>query len=172
MSFFPSRLFEIFAESFLPTPPPTPHTQRMFWNHAPQTHFVKRTSWKLEVGPEGDGGGDVVIDDSCDWGCAGKTTGPKVTAALNLHRRASRYPLLLAAFTTSLVAENLRSEKRWLFPEQTGNKNQATRIRQAASSHLSHPIKFLGLQGVEEGPVIPSMKELLRRGVDLGLSEG
>lgn len=60
----------------------------MFWNHAPQTHFVKRTSWKLEVGPEGDGGGDVVIDDSCDWGCAGKTTGPKVTAALNLHRRA------------------------------------------------------------------------------------
>lgn len=87
----------------------------MFWNHAPRTHFVKWTSWKLEVGPEGDGGGDVVIDDSCDWGWAGKTTGPRVTAALNLHRRACAphaIPLLLAAFRTSLVAGNLRSEKR------------------------------------------------------------
>lgn len=56
----------------------------MFWNRALWTHFVKRTSWKLEIGPEGDGrwGGDVVIDDSCDLGWARKTTRPKVTALI------------------------------------------------------------------------------------------
>lgn len=58
---FPSRLFEIFAKSFFFFPP-----QRMFWNHALWTHFVKRISWKLEIGPEGDGGWDVVMDDSWD----------------------------------------------------------------------------------------------------------
>lgn len=56
----------------------------------------------MEIGPEGDGGWDVVIDDSCDWVQDRKITLPKVAATLNLHGGVP-YAILIAAFSASIA---------------------------------------------------------------------
>lgn len=101
----------------------------------------------MEIGPEGDGGWDVVIDDSCDWVQDRKITLPKVAATLNLHGSVpyATYCCILGIHSpgrtlllsyrrggseeeegvTGKASGNMRSEKGWHSTERIGNKDQA-----------------------------------------------